>query len=140
MQCIMEVIGLPSSALLERSTRGKLFFENDRTPKIVPNSRGKIRYPGRKNLREILKGADYGLIDLVVSCLEWDPVKRITPEEALAHDWMIDNLQKLNKSNSRGGSAQPHQGTTPRHYKKLSDTMVKPTLHRPNKKSLNVFN
>ena len=140
MQCIMEVLGVPSHAILEKSTRGKLFFDNSGTPKIAPNSRGKVRYPGRKNLKDVLKGADYGLIDLISSCLEWDPSKRITPEEALNHSWMIDNSQKLNNSNSRGGSAQPNQGISPKHYKKLSDTIIKPTLHRLNRKSLNVFN
>ena len=140
MQCIMEVLGLPSHAVLERATRKKLFFENGGTPKLSPNSRGKMHLPGRKSLKEILKGADSGFIELVSKCLEWDPTKRFTPEEALAHDWMVENIQKLNKSNSRGGSAQPHQGLITRHCKKLSDTIIKPALHRSNKKSLNLFN
>lgn len=140
MQCIMEVLGLPPHAVLERATRKKLFFDSDLSPKLAPNARGKVRLPGRKSLKEILKGADTRFIELVSYCLEWDPLKRFTPEEALAHDWMADNAQKLNKSNSRGGSAQPHQGLTTRHYKKVSEILIKPTLHRSNKKSLHIIN
>jgi serine/threonine protein kinase len=137
--CMMEVLGLPSLGLLERSTRKKLFFDSEGNPKLVPNSRGKVRYPGRKDLKDLLKGCDASFMDLVRSCLEWDPAKRITPEEASAHEWILDSSHKLSKSSSRGGSAQPHQGFTPRHYMKLSDTMIKPTLHRSNRKSLNLF-
>ncbi|OMJ74300.1 hypothetical protein SteCoe_26787 [Stentor coeruleus] len=140
IQCMMEVLGLPPISVMDRSTRKKLFFDQDGTPKITANSRGKIRLPGRKSLRDLLKGSDIAFLDLVCGCLEWDPIKRITPEEALAHDWMIDNAKKLNKSNSRGGSAQPHQGLTSRHNKKTSEITVKPTLHRSHKKSLNLFN
>lgn len=137
IQCMMEVLGVPPYTVLEKSSRKRLFFEGD-CPKITPNSRGKVRYPGRKPLREILRKAESSFFELVTACLEWDPCKRITPELAMAHEWMNDS-PKLSKSNSRGGSAQPHQGLTPRHIKKTSEIIVKPTLHRSNKRSLNLF-
>ena len=140
IQCMMEVLGVPPFSVLERATRKKLFFDYEGNPKISPNSRGKMRVPGRRNLRDILKGADLAFLDLVCACLDWDPVRRITPEDALLHEWLAETPQRLNKSNSRGGSAQPHQGLTPRHYKKISEIAAKPTLHRSNKRSLNFFN
>ena len=82
----MEVLGLPSRTVLEKSTRKKLFFDSEGNPKIFPNSRGKTRIPGRKSLKELMKGADSSFLNLVYSCLEWDPSKRMTPEEALNHE------------------------------------------------------
>lgn len=60
----MEVLGLPPKELLGVSTfnapalnctRRKIFFHNDLTPKIVPNSKGKIRKPGTKSLESVIK-------------------------------------------------------------------------------------
>jgi dual specificity tyrosine-phosphorylation-regulated kinase 2/3/4 len=88
MQCIMEVLGLPPQALLERGSRVKLFFDDEFRPKLAPNSKGKKRYPATKELREIMHAAENGLYDLVLQCLEWDSNRRITPDEALLHDWL----------------------------------------------------
>ena len=88
LQCIMEVLGVPELGLLKKGTRVKLFFDENFQPKITQNSKGKKRYPGAKNLKDILLGAEEGLIDLVSQCLEWDYSKRISPDEALLHEWM----------------------------------------------------
>ena len=137
IQCIMEVLGLPPASVLERATRKRLFFDGDH-PKITPNSRGKVRFPGKKPLKDLLRKADTSFFMIVSACLEWDPLKRITPEEAKEHEWFSDS-PKLNKSNSRGGSAQPHQGLTPRHIKKSSEVPTKATMHRSTKRSVNYF-
>mmetsp|Transcript_20838 Transcript_20838/g.20725 ORF Transcript_20838/g.20725 Transcript_20838/m.20725 type:complete len:83 (-) Transcript_20838:175-423(-) len=81
----MEVLGTPSEELLSRSTRKKMFFGSNNEPKIIANSRGKKRYPRTKNLREILRGAEVGFIELMLACLEWDPDKRVTAKDALKH-------------------------------------------------------
>jgi serine/threonine protein kinase len=138
IQCMMEVLGLPPSSLLDRATRKKLFFDGDH-PKITPNSRGKVRFPGKKPLKDLLRKADSLFLQLVMACLEWDPSRRLTPEEAKEHEWFSDS-PKLNKSSSRGGSAQPHQGLTPRHIKKTSEVLVKATVHRSHKRSVNFLN
>ncbi|OMJ90070.1 hypothetical protein SteCoe_7651 [Stentor coeruleus] len=90
IQCIMEVLGLPPGQLLEKGSRVKLFFDEDNKPKITTNSKGKKRYPATRNLREILFGGEEGFVDLIEQCLEWDYHKRITPDEALLHEWMQD--------------------------------------------------
>lgn len=118
----MEVLGLPSNSAFEKATRTKLFFDKDSSPKVIPNSRGKIRYPGTKNLDQILKGADKSFIRLVKHCFAWDPDQRISASEALEHEWIQEAYTKagLKHNSSRGGSAQPHQGHTPRHSHKSS--------------------
>ena len=91
MQYIMEVLGLPPRHLLEKATRTKLFFDELGNPKLTANSKGRKRYPSTKTLSEILSGADSRFVDLVQKCLEWDYHQRITPDEALLHDWMQES-------------------------------------------------
>jgi dual specificity tyrosine-phosphorylation-regulated kinase 2/3/4 len=86
--CIMEIIGLPPSHLLEKAAKRSQFFENNDEPKTLCNSRGKTRVPASRMLRNILKGADNGFLDLIEKCLVWDPALRIRPEAALHHDWL----------------------------------------------------
>lgn len=81
----MEVKGIPPYQLLQQATRSKLFFESNGSPKMTPNSRGKKRQPSTKDMRDILRGADFGFLDFIDRCLEWDPDKRIKPEDALKH-------------------------------------------------------
>ena len=50
LACIMEVQGLPPRAMVEQASRRKMFFEANGAPRIVPNSRGKKRRPGSKDL------------------------------------------------------------------------------------------
>ena len=33
-------------------------------------------------------------LDLITRCLEWDPEKRITPEQALKHEWITETELK----------------------------------------------
>ena len=34
----------------------------------------------------------YNYIKFIRKCLTWDPSKRITPEEALIHPWIVEGL------------------------------------------------
>lgn len=67
MQCIMEMKGVPPSSLLERSTRRKIFFDTDNNPKLVANSRGKIRKPSSKTLVEMIPSRDANFLDIIAS-------------------------------------------------------------------------
>ena len=112
--CIMEVLGVPSAEVLAQATRTDLFFKLNGEPKIQPNTRGKERYPGTKSLDQILKGAEEGLIDLVKKCLEWDPGLRISPNEALSHDWLLST-----EKSERLKTIKP-QPSTPKHSRRQS--------------------
>lgn len=54
MAMIMEVKGVPPRSVLARASRRKVFFDDDYQPIIAPNSRGKIRVPGSKNLTALI--------------------------------------------------------------------------------------
>jgi dual specificity tyrosine-phosphorylation-regulated kinase 2/3/4 len=51
-----------------------------------------LRVPSSKPLEEILLCQSDSFQDFISKCLEWDPVKRITPIEALMHEWIIEGL------------------------------------------------
>ena len=90
MACLMEVLGLPPDGLLERASRSSVFFDGNQPVKFI-NSRGKCRRPGGKNFLALFEEAGPGFIGLLGSCLEWEPEKRISAQEAMGHEW-ISNL------------------------------------------------
>jgi len=92
--CIMEYLGVPSDEYLGKATRKKIFFEKDGSPKIVPDSKGRVRKPGTKRLSEVLKKADNSFIRLVECCFVWEPAFRITPQQALMTDWILETGKK----------------------------------------------
>jgi dual specificity tyrosine-phosphorylation-regulated kinase 2/3/4 len=89
---IMELCGAPSHDILQKSTRKHLFFDEMLKPNIKPNSRGKVRTPGTKNLLSFIQCNDKQFLSFIQSCLEWDAEQRITPHEALQHEWIIQGL------------------------------------------------
>ena len=92
LQLIMELKGVPSKELLMRGMRWKMFFDDEFKPK-QPNPKVKMRRPGAKDLRTLIATKDLAFVDLIERCLEWDPVKRITPDEALNHPWVLDGIK-----------------------------------------------
>jgi dual specificity tyrosine-phosphorylation-regulated kinase 2/3/4 len=77
------MLGEPPGEVLEKSTRTKLFFDYNGSPIIKENSRGKKYFPGTKNLSTALNVSDFAFLDFVSGCLEWDPDKRLTPNDAM---------------------------------------------------------
>lgn len=93
LYCIMEVMGLPPFAVIRHSSRACLFFDMTTGAPLPakPNSKGLVRRPGSMSLGGLMQ--TYGVYDMrfvqfLQRCLHWDPVKRMTPEEALQHQWM----------------------------------------------------
>ncbi|CEP15997.1 hypothetical protein [Parasitella parasitica] len=92
LSCIMETMGLPDRHLIERCSRRKLFFDSLGNPRIAANSKGKKRYPGTRSLFQALKCHDVVFVDFVERCLRWDPSRRMTPQEALKHEWITNTM------------------------------------------------
>lgn len=65
MALMMEVKGIPPRSVLARSTRRKVFFDDDYNPIITPNSRGKIRMPQGKNLYTAMNCSDRDFVDFI---------------------------------------------------------------------------
>lgn len=65
MALMMEVKGIPPRSVLARSSRRKVFFDDDYAPIITPNSRGKVRMPGAKNLFNLMNCSDKDFVDFI---------------------------------------------------------------------------
>jgi dual specificity tyrosine-phosphorylation-regulated kinase 2/3/4 len=89
---IMEMKGIPPDDILDQSTRCHLFFDSNREPILVANSRGKIRKPSTKSLKGVLRCNDKLFLEFLEGCLHWDPEKRFTPKEALSNEWILEGL------------------------------------------------
>lgn len=84
----MEVNGLPPEDVISSAVRRRLFFDSRGNPRCITNSKGRKRKPGSKSLVQALRCSDTQFIHFVSRCLEWDPTKRMTPDEAAHHEWL----------------------------------------------------
>lgn len=94
---IMEILGPPPHTLLQLSTRRKHFFDQEEKPKLIPNSKGKVRIPGTRPLQDLIEVHDPLFLDFVKLALIWDPKERPTAEFLMKHPWITEN-----HSNKRG--------------------------------------
>jgi serine/threonine protein kinase len=53
---------------------------------------GNYIIPGGKKLKEVLKDAPNTFVDFITKCLRWNPFERITPDKALLHPFIIENM------------------------------------------------
>ena len=74
---ITNLVGKPDAALIEQIEA----VENRTFMRQLPNNRG-------KDFNELFRGANEHAIDLIKKMLTFDPERRITIEEALAHPYM----------------------------------------------------
>jgi dual specificity tyrosine-phosphorylation-regulated kinase 2/3/4 len=89
LACIMEVLGVPERYIIEKASRRKLFFDATGAPRPFVNAKGKRRRPGSKTLASVLKCDDELFVDFIAKCLTWDPDKRLKPQPALRHPWIL---------------------------------------------------
>ncbi|XP_061109089.1 dual specificity tyrosine-phosphorylation-regulated kinase 4 isoform X1 [Conger conger] len=88
--CIMEVLGLPPNDFIQTASRKRLFFDSKGNPRNITNSKGRKRRPNSKDMGSVLKTSDPQFLDFLKRCLMWDPSKRMTPDEAMQHEWIRD--------------------------------------------------
>lgn len=77
--------------MLRKAERRKKFFTDSLECKIS-QEKGKERIAGSVELREVVGCKDQTFVDLISRCLEWNPEERITPDEALLHEWILKGL------------------------------------------------
>ena len=63
-----------------------MFFDEHNQPKVVQNSRGKLRQPGTKDINYYLRCNEDNFINFISKCLKWEASKRMTPSEALVDE------------------------------------------------------
>ena len=86
---------MPSQQVLKNSQRKQLFsqFKDNAVPaplEVLTNDQKeeRLRYIMSK-LREL---PDPSFVNFIGRCLEWDPNKRLTPDDGLQHEWIIKGL------------------------------------------------
>ncbi|CAI2382352.1 unnamed protein product [Moneuplotes crassus] len=95
IQLIMEIKGVPPISVLKQGSRWRSFFHSNMNPRIIQNSRGKTHMPNTKKLSDVLKCDDDLFIDIIDKCIEWKVEDRLTPKEALQHEWIKTGLKQL---------------------------------------------
>lgn len=121
LACIMEVFGPPEKHLIEKSTRKKLFFDSLGKPRITVSSKGKRRRPSSKSLQQALKCEDEAFLDFIARCLRWDPERRLRPDEAMQHEFVVGKSAKAAMSRPR--TAPSNTSASPlKRYNSISQT------------------
>ncbi|CAK5042049.1 unnamed protein product [Meloidogyne enterolobii] len=117
---IIELLGMPSSKLLEGGKRTKNFFTSKGHPRYCQvtqlmdgttvltggrSKRGKLRGPpASRSMQNALKNqADELFLDFLKHCLDWDPDARLTPMQALKHPWLRRRLPRAPLGGNGGG-------------------------------------
>lgn len=85
----MEVLGVPEHYIVQKASRRKLFFDATGAPRPFVNGKGRRRRPGTKTLASVLKCNDELFVDFIAKCLTWDPDKRLKPQPAMRHPWIL---------------------------------------------------
>ncbi|RNF15129.1 serine/threonine-protein kinase HSL1,negative regulator of Swe1 kinase [Trypanosoma conorhini] len=96
LACIMEYLGTPPDELILQSPRRHELFDANagHAPKLFPNSKRKIRYPGTKSLAAFLGlPEDDGFVSFVRQFICWIPEDRVPPRKAMRHPWIADAFE-----------------------------------------------
>ena len=92
---IMEKIGAPPIFYIENSPKGRIFFDINLKPFLMNDEEGNIIKPGGKKIKDILKDAPDSFIDFINKLLLWNPFERLTPDKALLHPFIIENMNSM---------------------------------------------
>ncbi|XP_070296153.1 dual specificity tyrosine-phosphorylation-regulated kinase 2-like [Salvelinus sp. IW2-2015] len=155
LACVMELLGMPPTKLLEQAKRAKNFISSKGHPRYcgantLPSGatvftgsrsrRGKLRGPpASKEWSAALKGCeDLTFTDFIKRCLDWDPSSRLTPSQALRHPWLYRRLPKPLASavGEKKGATEHHSTSLP---SILPAKGVSGTAANPNKLRANVM-
>eukprot|EP00742_Colponemidia_sp_Colp-10_P022742 GILJ01026936.1.p1 GENE.GILJ01026936.1~~GILJ01026936.1.p1 ORF type:complete len:391 (-),score=20.51 GILJ01026936.1:132-1304(-) len=99
MALIMEYLNVPPPEILSMAPHRGKFFEVNGSPKLIPNSRKKVRTPNAKSIHGFLGlPADDPFVSFINLFLTWDPEERPAPEQAMRHPWICDAYVGLTPS------------------------------------------
>jgi dual specificity tyrosine-phosphorylation-regulated kinase 2/3/4 len=92
MGFITEIRGIPPANLLQTATRRDLFFDENNYPLPSRDHDDNLLKPNSKSLAHYIGPEDRNFMKFVDACLHWDPDMRMTPDEALRHDWILEGI------------------------------------------------
>ena len=89
---MQELLGTPTEKMLFRAKRKSYFTDDDGEMIPYKPAKGKPRKPGSKPIESVVKTDDKKFLDFLHRCICWDPNDRMTPTEALNHEWVLEGL------------------------------------------------
>jgi dual specificity tyrosine-phosphorylation-regulated kinase 2/3/4 len=102
----MQYRGVPPIDVLEQSTRGDIFFDENLEPFPVKNSAQEEFIPNTKSIQQFLECDDKWFVKFIDGCLHWDPEMRMTPDEALLHRWVTNDEKEVIKEIQEDNSVE----------------------------------
>ncbi|KAH0790008.1 CMGC family protein kinase [Histomonas meleagridis] len=84
----MTVLGMPPSYMITSSPRKSSFFDSNNKPLRIAAYPLKV---GSSSISASTSITDKKLLSLLQGCLEWDPNKRLTAEQALHHPFFLES-------------------------------------------------
>lgn len=131
LACIIEILGMPPTQLLESAKRTRQFVSSQGYPRYCTlgtgqdgsvqmtggrSRRGKYRGPpGTKDLASdaLRHCEDRSFIDFLQRCLNLDPQARMTPTEAMRHPWLSTrrNSKQLQQNQPEDTTTQSAGGS-----------------------------
>eukprot|EP00667_Euglena_gracilis_P007976 EG_transcript_8061 len=111
---MMALLGPPPRDLIDRSARKVHYFDPAYAPLLVPNSRGEVHVPASTSLAMAMGCPnDDAFLSLLAGCLQWDPRHRLTADQALQHEWIVQGATlPAVKTPPLGPRPPPREATT----------------------------
>ena len=92
---MIDLLGNPPSSFIENSPKKEyLFGENYKDYCDNDSETDRLSNIKIKKLKKFLNKAPDNFIDFINKCLMWDSYKRLTPEKALFHPFIIENMNE----------------------------------------------
>ena len=89
LELIMEICGIPSSSVIDRSRKKDHYFDVDYSPFLIEDEElGILRIPESRKLEDVVQCQDENFLDFIRMCLELDPELRFSASQAFQHPWI----------------------------------------------------
>lgn len=96
----------------------------------MTNSKGRRRRPGSRTLAQALKCNDEEFVDFIAKCLVWDPERRMKPQTAMRHPFVLAGRRRL-VNTAASARSTPSSSSLSGSRPKLTDTPKKSLISAP---------
>ena len=100
-------------------------------PRPVTNSKGRRRRPGSRTLAQALRCNDEEFVDFIAKCLVWDPERRIKPQTAMRHPFILAGRRRYANATTSTRTAPSSSGLSGSRTKQVMETPKKSLISAP---------
>lgn len=95
------------------------------------NSKGRRRKPGTKTIAQVLRCNDEEFVDFISKCLVWDPDRRLKPQSALRHPFVMSGRRPPPPKTSLTSSKTLSSSTLGSRRTQITETPKKSQISGP---------